>query len=319
MSDPGCSSQKEDRWGVLLLAHGAPDKLEDIPEFLLHVRNGRPLPAPAVEEITRRYAQIGGGSPLLSITQRQALALAARLQRPVFVGMRNWNPLIGEAVRETTDAGVCELVAVCLAPHNSRTSVGLYRARLAEATAQLASAPAVHFVESWHDHPLLVRAFAEKLRATLLQARAAARGDVPVILTAHSVPEKTIAEGDPYDRQVRDTAAHVAAEAGCQLWYLAYQSQGMSAEPWIGPTVEAVLDQLAGAGQHHVVVAPIGFLADHVEVLYDVDVAFRDYARRKGLTLWRTESLNDSPLLIEALASVVLDRLRQGAPGITSA
>lgn len=303
---------------MLLLAHGAPDKLEDIPEFFLHVRNGRPLPTPAVEEITRRYARIGGGSPLLSITRRQAQALAARLQRPVFVGMRNWRPFIAEAVRESMDAGVRELVAVCLAPHNSRTSVGLYRARLAEATAQLSSAPAVHFVESWHDHPLLIRAFAEKLRATLLQARGAAGGDVPVILTAHSVPEKTIADGDSYDRQVRDTAARVAAEAGCQLWHCAYQSQGMTAEPWIGPTVESVLDQLAGAGHRHVVVAPIGFLADHVEVLYDVDVGFRDYARGKGLTLWRTESLNDSPLLIEALASVVQDRLRQASLGVPS-
>lgn len=316
MPDPGPSSSQKNSWGVLLLAHGAPEKLEDIPEFLLQVRNGRPLPAAVVEEITRRYARIGGGSPLLSLTRRQAEALAARLGCPVFVGMRNWHPFIADAVGECVKAGVRELVAVCLAPHNSRTSVGLYRRRLAEATAQLSSAPAVHFVESWHDHPLLIRAFAEKLHARLLPARAAAGGDVPVILTAHSVPENTIADGDPYARQVEETADRVAAEAGCQLWWLAYQSQGTTAEPWLGPKVESVIDQLAGAGHHHVVVAPIGFLADHVEVLYDVDAALRDYARGKGITLWRTESLNDSPLLVEALALLVLEHLRRAAPGV---
>lgn len=312
MSQSAKPGAKEDRWGVLLLAHGAPEKLEDIPEFLLNVRNGRPLPPASVQEITRRYAQIGGGSPLLRLTRRQAEALAARLGHPVYVGMRNWRPLIADALKEIVAGGVRRLVAICLAPHNSRTSVGLYRARLDEAVAQTASGVTVDFVESWHDQPLLIRAFAEKLRSGLAQARAAAGKDVPVILTAHSVPEKTIAAGDPYDRQVQETAARVVAEAGCTLWHCAFQSQGMTAEPWIGPTVESVIDQVAEAGHRHVAIAPIGFLADHVEVLYDVDIAFRDYARARGLTLWRTESLNESPLLTEALASIVLHRV--GSP-----
>lgn len=301
---------RDENWGVLLLAHGAPDKLEDIPEFLLKVRNGRPLPAPAVEKITRRYAKIGGGSPLLRLTQRQAEALAARLGRPVYVGMRNWHPLIAEAVETIDRIQINRLVAICLAPHNSRTSIGLYRARLAEAIERVKPPLEVRFVESWHDRAQLIQAFAEKLQATLGKAQAAAGVDVPVILTAHSVPEKTIAAGDPYDSQVRETAARVAAEAGCRLWQYAYQSQGMTAEPWIGPTVESMIDRLAEQGHRHIVVAPIGFVADHVEVLYDVDILFRGYARARGLTLWRTESLNDSPLLIEALASIVLDRIR---------
>lgn len=310
MASSGGSLEREQRWGVLLLAHGAPEKLEDIPEFLLYVCNGRPLPAPAVEEITRRYARIGGGSPLLRHTRRQAAALAARLGCPVYVGMRNWHPFIADAVREAIQAEVHHLVAVCLAPHNSRTSVGLYRSRLKEVTVQVKPSLAVRFVENWHDHPLLVRAFTEKLRAALDKAQSIAGVEVPAILTAHSVPEKTIAAGDLYDRQVGETAARVAAAAPCSLWHLAYQSQGMTAEPWLGPTVESVIDRLAAAGHRHVVVAPIGFLADHVEVLYDVDTAFRDYARVKGLSLWRTESLNDSPLLIEALASIVLSCIR---------
>lgn len=304
------SRRKQSRWGVLLLAHGAPDKLEDVPEFLLKVRNGRPLPAPVVEEITRRYAQIGGGSPLLEHTRRQAEALAARLGRPVYLGMRNWRPFIADVVRDIVRDGVVHLVAVCLTPQNSRTSVGLYRSHLASAIEQADAPLTVQFVESWHDHPALIRAFAEKLRAARELARARAGVDVPVILTAHSVPEKTIAAGDPYERQVRETATRVAAEASCTLWQLAYQSQGMTADPWMGPTVESVIDSLAGAGYRHVLVAPIGFVSDHVEVLYDVDITFREHARKKGLTLWRTESLNDSPLLIEALASLAEDQVR---------
>ncbi|MGH9812710.1 MAG: ferrochelatase, partial [Candidatus Acidiferrales bacterium] len=297
MSDTKSASRE---WGVLLLAHGAPDKLEDIPEFLLKVRGGRPLPPEAVAEITRRYALIGGGSPLRAHTERQAQALAELLHFPVYVGMRNWHPYIAAAVERIADDGVERAIAICLAPQNSRTSVGLYRRALDEALARVAPALEVSFVESWHDQPLLIRAFAEKLRATVTKARTAAGAEVPVILTAHSVPERTIAAGDPYDQQVRDTAARVGAAAGCSDWKLAYQSQGMTSEPWLGPTVESLLDELGRAGKRHVVVAPIGFVCDHVEVLYDVDVAFRDYAQAKGITLWRTESLNDSPSLIEA-------------------
>jgi len=209
--------------------------------------------------------------------------------------------------------GVERAVAVCLAPQNSRTSVGLYRRALDEALAHVKPGQEVSFVENWHDQPLLIRAFAEKLRAAVTKARTAAGGEVPLILTAHSVPERTIAAGDPYDQQVRDTAARVAAAAGCSDWKLAYQSQGMTSEPWLGPTVESLLDELSRAGKRNVVVAPIGFVCDHVEVLYDVDVAFRDYAQARGITLWRTESLNDSPLLIEALAALVLEAIRARA------
>lgn len=296
-------------WGVLLLAHGAPDKLEDIPEFLLKVRAGRPLPPPAVEEITRRYALIGGGSPLRAHTERQAQALAELLQMPVYVGMRNWHPSIAAAVERMAADRVERAVAICLAPQNSRTSVGLYRRSLDEALARVRPALDVSFIEHWHDQPLLIRAFAERLRAAVAKAG----GDAPVLFTAHSVPERTITTGDPYDQQVRDTAAAVAAAAGCSDWKLAYQSQGMTTEPWLGPTVESVLDSLVRAGRHGVVLAPIGFVCDHVEILYDVDIAFRQYADARNLTLWRTDSLNDSPLLIEALATLVIEAIRAHA------
>lgn len=300
-------------WCVLLLAHGAPEKDEDVPEFLLNIRGGRPLPPHVVEEVKRRY-QLIGGSPLRVHTERQAAALAARVGMPVLVGMRNWHPFIAESVKEVSRRGFRHLVALCLAPHNSRTSVGLYRKHLEEALARSEAPIEVHFIESWHNQPALVEAFAEKLRAARAKANQAAGREVPVVLTAHSVPERTIAAGDPYDSQVRETAASVAAAAGCALWSFAYQSQGMTQEPWLGPTVESAIERCAAEGHRHVLLAPIGFLCDHVEVLYDVDVVFRNYAQARGVTLWRTESLNDSPRLIEALAALVLEAVRAHAP-----
>ena len=300
-------------WVVLLLAHGAPDRVEDVPDFLLHVRGGRPLPPKIVGEVKRRY-QLIGGSPLRKHTERQAAALADYLGVPVRTGMRNWHPFIAEAVEEIARRGFRHVVALCLAPHNSRTSVGLYRKHVEEAVAKTGAGFELHFIESWHDQPLLIEAFAERLRAARAKAELAAGREVPVILTAHSVPQRTIAAGDPYEAQVRATAAKVAAAAGCAQWSFAYQSQGMTEEPWLGPTVESLIDLHAAAGHQHVLVAPIGFLCDHVEVLYDVDVAFRHYARAKGVTLWRTESLNDSPWLIQALASLVREAIRAHAP-----
>lgn len=307
------STSDANRWGVLLLAHGAPDSSEDVQKFLMHVRSGRKLPDHVIEEIARRYSLIGG-SPLLCWTQRQAEALAAHLDRPVYVGMRNWRPFIAEAVAGIVQSNLRRLVVICLAPHNSRTSVGLYRRRLHEALEASHLDLSVHFVESWHSQPMLVRAFAEKLRTGLHRAEAAAAGTVPVIFTAHSVPEKTIAAGDPYDRQVKETAALVADAAGLKSWRFAYQSQGMTADPWLGPTVEEEIDILAEQGHRHVFIAPIGFVCDHVEILYDVDILFRKHAEKRQLTLCRSESLNDNPLLIDALASVALEQIRLRTP-----
>jgi ferrochelatase len=304
-------SSGQDRWGVLLLAHGAPDRLEDIPEFLLNVRGGRKLPEPMVQEIIRRYRLIGGGSPLLSLTRRQAEGLAQRLAHPVYIGMRNWKPFIADSVRQLHDDGIDRVVALCLAPQNSRTSIGLYRKCLDDAVAKFAPGLQVDFIENWHDHPGLVEAYREKVAAAMARVEKEAGGPVPVIFTAHSVPEKTIADGDPYDQQVRETARLVAEALGLADYRLAFQSQGMTAEPWIGPTVESLIDDLARAGQHHVLLAPVGFVCDHVEILYDIDVLFRDYGKSKGVAVHRSESLNDSPALARALAAIVTERLGQ--------
>jgi ferrochelatase len=295
------------KWGVLLLAHGAPDRLEDVPAFLLNVREGRKLPDGAVNEIVRRYSLIGG-SPLLRLTTLQAEGLAKLLRRPVHLGMRNWKPFISEAVEKIKADGVERIVALCLAPQNSRTSIGLYKKYLFKDVERLAPNVRVDFIENWHDHPGLVEAFRERVATALARAQAEAGGPVPVIFTAHSVPEKTIQGGDPYEQQVRETAALVAKTVGLEEFSVAFQSQGMTAEPWIGPRVESLIDQLASCGKRHVLLAPVGFVCDHVEILYDIDIFFREYAKTRGVTVHRSASLNDSPLFIQALAAIVTER-----------
>ncbi|MGE5724115.1 MAG: ferrochelatase [Acidobacteriota bacterium] len=305
-------SAGSEKTAVLLLAHGTPDAVEQVPEFLLKVTGGRPLPPSVVEEIKHRYSLIGR-SPLTEYTMKQAEALARELHLPVYVGMRNWKPFIADTVRAMAAAGVQRVIAICLAPHDSRTSVGLYR------KAVLDEAPPfpVEFIDNWHDHPLLARAFAEKLRAGWERACREMGARVPVIFTAHSVPQRTIAEGDPYEEQARETAALVAIEVpGLTMdgWTFAFQSQGMSGGAWLGPTVEDTILQLKAKGHGGVFIQPIGFLCDHVEVLYDVDIMFREFAEKNGMRLWRAESLNESPALVAALADVARSRLGAGEP-----
>lgn len=292
---------------VLLLAHGSPDSAEQVPEFLRQVTGGRPLPPPVIEEVKHRYSLIGR-SPLTELTLQQAELLARELNLPVYVGMRNWKPFIADAVGAMAADGIRHAVVICLAPQNSRTSVGLYRSAL---TSQGELPFRVDFIESWHDQPQLIRAFAEKLRAGWDRACRETGAKVPVILTAHSVPQRTITEGDPYEAQAKETAALVAREAslGPDDWVFAFQSQGMSGGAWLGPTVEDAIRALKERGAHGVFIQPIGFLCDHVEVLYDIDIAFKQFAEKEGLRLWRAESLNDSPLLTAALAEIVRPRI----------
>jgi ferrochelatase len=292
---------------VLLLAHGSPESVEEVPEFLLRVTGGRPLPPPVVEEVTHRYSLIGR-SPLTELTLKQGELLARELGLPVYVGMRNWKPFIADAVRTMTSDSIERTVVVCLAPQNSRTSVGLYRSSLTSNGTPFT----IDFVESWHDHPLLIRAFAEKLRAGVDRAcREVGTQTIPIIFTAHSVPERTVEEGDPYESQAKETALLVAREASLTAkdWTFAFQSQGMSGGAWLGPRVEDTILSLKEKGHRGVFLQPIGFLCDHVEVLYDIDIGFKQFAETQGMRLWRADSLNDSLLLAAALADVARSRL----------
>jgi ferrochelatase len=291
---------------VLLLAHGTPENVSDIPEYLGNVTAGRPIPDWVVKEVAHRYASIGH-SPLTDITLQQAQKLSAVLSMPVYVGMRNWKPYIREAVETMREDGVVRVVALCLAPQNSRTSVGLYR----NAIFKEAVGMAIDFVESWHDHPQLIEAYADRLQVALSKLGR----EAGVVFTAHSVPSRTIADGDPYEQQARETASLVARLAGLRdsEWVFAFQSQGMSGGPWLGPTVEETLRQLKQEGYARVLIQPVGFVCDHVEVLYDIDIGFRDYASQIGMETARTESLNDSPTFIAALADLVRKRLQRHA------
>ena len=308
---------------VLLLAHGTPNTVDEIPEYLRNVVSGRPMPQSVVEEIQHRYSLIGepkGHSPLTDLTMEQARLLAEALGEPVYVGMRNWRPYIADVVKQMRADGVEEAAAICLAPQNSRTSVGLYRrAVLAEAGGMR-----VDFLEGWAQEPLLAEAFADRLRPVLLEMGEPA----PVLFTAHSVPCRTIqtpaanpgepvlwpasrsgaAEGtpDPYADEAKATAQMVATLVPeIPAWYFAFQSQGASGGPWIGPSVQETLDSLAASGAKAVIVQPIGFLCDHVEILYDIDIDFKNHAAKLGMRLERPESLNGSPMLTQALVKLV--------------
>jgi ferrochelatase len=317
------------RQAVLLLAHGTPETVAQIPEYLRNVVSGRPLPQAVVEEIQHRYALIGR-SPLTEITLEQAGLVEAELAEgrtpvSVYVGMRNWRPYIPDVVRQMRADGIEEAAVLCMAPQNSRTSVGLYR-RAVEAEA---AGLRIDFTAGWAQHPLLAEAFAERLRPIFEELSAEAGAPVPVLFTAHSVPCRTIqtptaSEGqprlwpgegvDPYAEEAKQTAAMVAERvAGIPQWWFAFQSQGASGGPWIGPTVESTLDSIAAAGVKTVILQPIGFLCDHVEILFDVDHLFREYAVKLGVRLERPESLNASVTLSRAIADLArqgLERLR---------
>lgn len=313
---------------VLLLAHGTPETVEQVPEYLRNVTSGRSLPQAVIEEIQRRYTLIGH-SPLTEITLEQARLVEEELAASgqsvhVYVGMRNWRPYIPDAVRQMRADGVEEAAVICLAPQNSRTSVGLYR-RAVEAEAE---GLRIDFTGGWADHPLLAEAFAERLRPAWSKLTAETHAPVPVLFTAHSVPCRTVqtpaagegharprpGEGaDPYAREAKGTAAMVAALVpGIPLWWFAFQSQGASGGPWIGPTVEQTLEAAAASGVKALVLQPIGFLCDHVEILYDVDILFREFAAKLNLRLERPESLNAS----RTLARAVADLARQSLAGL---
>ena len=314
---------------VLLLAHGTPETVEQIPEYLRNVVSGRPIPQAVIEEIQHRYSLIGR-SPLTDITMEQARLVEAELATSgdpvsVYVGMRNWRPYIPDVVRKMREDGVEEMAVICLAPQNSRTSVGLYR-RAVEAEA---AGLRIDFTEGWAQNPLLAQAFAERLRPALNKLSDEVGAPVPVLFTAHSVPCRTIQTptaaqevsqprlwpgqgADPYAEDAKRTAAMVAALVPeIPKWFFAFQSQGASGGPWIGPTVEQTLDALSGEGVRALVLQPIGFLCDHVEILFDVDILFRGYAEKLGIRLELPESLNGSVTLAKAVAELAGRGLRR--------
>ena len=286
---------------VILLAHGAPENLEKVEEYVLRIRHGRPLAPDLMNTIRERYKLIGG-SPLLEWTERQASGLQELLRhgsdlRKVYFGMRHSAPFIKNTVDQMISEGVTFATAICLAPQFSRLTIGAYRSALEEAIG--GRNMTFKMVSSYAKHPALVRAFAARLEDAL-QGHPGAF----VVFTAHSLPERVLAEGDPYEYEVKETALNVARACRLPDWRFAYQSQGMTSEKWLGPSVELRLLELVSKGVAEVIVMPIGFVCDHVEVLYDIDIQYRQDAAAKGITLHRPASLNDSPLFLELLSQL---------------
>jgi len=297
---------------VLLMAYGSPNSLEEIEPYLLDIRGGRPTTPELVAEIRTRYAQIGGRSPLLDITRAQAAALEEELNRSyadsdfnfrTYVGMRHWEPRIRKAVAQITADGIHTAIGLVMAPHQSLLSTGAYFSQLDTAITEQGVNLEVIRIDAWHDHPGLIDALTEKTSAAL------AHFDSPpyVLFTAHSLPIRILREGDPYDAQLRQTAALVAEQLELTpgRWQFCYQSAGQSQESWLGPPIEQLIADLAQAGEKNLLVTPIGFLCDHVEILYDLDIMARQVAHQHGARLERSASLNTSATFIAALADLV--------------
>jgi len=289
------------RLGVLLMAHGTPSSLDEMPEYLRLVRGGRAPSEELIHEMRENYAAIGGRSPLTDITRAQAEALRARLgpDVPVAVGMRNWHPFIKDALAELAGAGAMRVIGIPMAPQFSTLSVQKY---IDAATSALPPGIAFESVQSFHSHPLLLDAFAERVWS------AQPKPDELVIFTAHSLPERVIAAGDPYADEVAGTARGVAERVGIKKYERAYQSAGRTPEPWIGPSLEQLIDDKSATARKFLVV-PVGFVCDHTEILFDIDIQAAQVAREFSTTLRRTESLNTSPTFIAMLEDIVRVRL----------
>jgi ferrochelatase len=298
---------------VLLMAYGTPSSPEDIEPYLTDIRGGHKPTLDAVEDLKRRYRRIGGRSPLLDITRSQASVLeqklgAEGLQTRVYIGMKHWHPYIREVIPQIIDDGFERIIALVLAPHYSQMSVGGYKQAL-EAVADSARLD-VDFVESWYDHPLFHRALQEQIQTVLNQFSTPAK--VELLFTAHSLPERILQMNDPYPIQLQSSCQSVANLLQREEWSFAYQSAGQTNEKWLGPDLIDFLRELVHRrGLTDVLVVPIGFVADHLEILFDIDVEAQEFARNNHIDLKRTESMNSNPTFISALADIIQKRAKR--------
>ena len=315
MTDTASLSRSDNPVGVLVMAYGGPLSLDELPGYLADIRSGRPTPRLVVEEITESYRAIGGRSPLLDITRRQVDALQARLggDYRCYLGMRHWAPWIEEVVGEMVEDGIERAVGLVLAPHFSALSVARYQQKVVDGLELYRGEIAFDHVSSYHDAPGLIEAFASRVEEGLSCWPEGERDRVQVVFSAHSLPLRVLEGDDPYDAQCRETARLVAARAGVpeERWSWSYQSAGRTPEPWAGPDLGEHLEDLAARGVRDVVAVPVGFVSDHVEILFDVDVRARAVAERVGIRLVRPPALNDDPAFIGALADVVEARAPQ--------
>lgn len=302
--------------GVLIMAYGGPNNLDELPGYLSDIRSGRTTTPEVLDEIRHNYEQIGGKSPLLEITQRQVAAVVARLDPALFrcyLGMRHWTPWIEDVVGQMVDDGITHAISLVLAPHFSKLSIAKYQGKIADGLEMAHGDIVFEHIASYHDAPKYIQALADRVEQGMEEWPAPARGRVHVVFSAHSLPARIMQMGDPYDSQLRATARLIAGRVGLpdSQWSWSYQSAGRSLEPWLGPQLEEHLTQLAGQGITDVISLPVGFVADHVEILYDIDIKARAFAKELGMRLVRPPALNADPLLIETLADLIQARAAQ--------
>lgn len=303
---------------ILLVAFGGPRSVEEIRPFLARVTKGISIPSERLEEAALHYEAVGGKSPLNEITFRQAEALEKLLQQlgsfmPVYIGMRNSSPFFKETLKKMADDGVRRALGFILSAHRTETSWERYQKNIADARAELGeNAPAIEFCDGWHDHPLFIQTWVESIDAAYGKVSAAARESVPLIFTAHSLPV-AMAARSPYVDEVETSARRIAEKSNHPHWRLAYQSRsGNPTEPWLEPNIGETLRQLASQGHKQVIVAPLGFVCDHVEVLYDLDIEARKIADNLGLRFHRASCPNDHPTFIRLIAAVLEKQLNTG-------
>jgi protoporphyrin/coproporphyrin ferrochelatase len=298
--------------GVLVMAYGGPNNLEEVEPYLLDVRGYRPTSPEIIHEVRERYREIGGRSPILEQTQAQADALENALNTngstfKAFVGMRHWHPYIKDVLAEMQEQGIERAVGIVMAPHYSRMSIGAYYQRLEEADSPIEFA----HIENWHLQPGYIQALVSRVCEALERFPDEVRREVPVIFTAHSLPEKILEWNDPYPSQLRETVSAVMEQLGSQPYEFAYQSAAISTIPWLGPDAGEVIERLVSEGRKHILLCPIGFVCEHVEILYDIDIVYRNLARSLGIHLERIEMLNTAPPMIDGLAQVIQTKVKE--------
>ncbi|MDO8755487.1 MAG: ferrochelatase [Anaerolineales bacterium] len=295
--------------GLLVMAYGGPDTLNEVEPYLMDVRGHRPTAPEIIHEVRERYREIGGRSPILEQTQAQASAIESALningqQFKAFVGMRHWHPYIKDTLAEMQAQGIERAVGLVMAPHYSRMSIGAYYNKIEEANSPIVFSR----IENWHLQSGYIGALISRVRDALQHFPEEVRAEVPVIFTAHSLPEKILDWNDPYPMQLRETVSSLMEELGSQPHEFAFQSAAISSIPWLGPDAGEIIKRLESEGKRHILLCPIGFVCEHVEILYDIDIVYQKLAKSLGVHLKRIEMLNTAPQMIDGLAQMIREK-----------
>ena len=300
---------------ILLMAYGSPNRLDEVEAYFTDIRGGRKPSREAVEELTSRYRRVGVPTPLLAVSMELGRALERQLNLDppddeiytVHLGMKHWTPRIAVAIDEIVESGADRVIAIVLAPHYSTISTAGYRRQVELALDGAAPDVSLDFVESWHELDGYVQAVADDVRA--LRAQFSTPEEVVAVFTAHSLPARILKQGDPYESQLLRTSELIAQRAGIEQWRFSYQSQSHTGEPWLGPDLVDTVEELAAQGHRAVLVASIGFIADHLEIFYDIDIEAKEKADALGIELRRTPMLNADPRLVHALHALIAQRI----------